>query len=193
MRYVVRPGGALSLALGAYEPSVPLTIDPILVYATYLGGTGEDIGGTIAVDAGGNAYVTDETMRTDLSTAGNRTAVQLNGGTPATTSYNAANQITNSGFTYDALNRTTVRGTTTYAYNGDGTLVSQTASSVTTHYTQNLAAPLMLLRGVSPRAPAQGISFACGSWRGASPPHPRPGNQLRVWILAGRVAPWNPD
>jgi hypothetical protein len=33
--------------------------------------------------------------------AGNRTAVQLNSGTPATTTYNAANQITNSGFSHD--------------------------------------------------------------------------------------------
>jgi RHS repeat-associated protein len=90
--------------------------------------------------------------------AGNRTAVQLNGGTPATTTYNAANQITNAGFsydnagnllndgtaayTYDALGRTTVRGTTTYGYNGDGTLVSQLTSGVTTRYTQDLAAPL---------------------------------------------------
>ena len=90
--------------------------------------------------------------------AGNRTSVQLNGGTPTTTTYNTANQITNAGFTYDnagnltndgtaastydALNRTTARSTTAYAYNGDGTLVSQTASSVTTRYTQDLAAPL---------------------------------------------------
>jgi RHS repeat-associated protein len=90
--------------------------------------------------------------------AGNRTSVQLNGGTPATTTYNLANQITNAGFsydnagnllndgtaayTYDALGRTTVRGSTTYAYNGDGTLVSQATSGVTTRYTQDLAAPL---------------------------------------------------
>src|SRR5262249_33331405 len=33
--------------------------------------------------------------------AGNRTSVQLNGGTPSVTTYNAANQITNSGYTYD--------------------------------------------------------------------------------------------
>jgi len=62
--------------------------------------------------------------------AGNRTSVTLNGGTPTVTTYNAANQITNAGFSYDfagnligdgtaassydALNRTRVRGTTTY-------------------------------------------------------------------------------
>jgi YD repeat-containing protein len=90
--------------------------------------------------------------------AGNRTSAQLNGGTPATTTYNNANQITNAGFsydtagnltndgtaayTYDALNRTTARGGTSYIYNGDGTLVSQATGGVTTRYTQDLAAPL---------------------------------------------------
>jgi YD repeat-containing protein len=90
--------------------------------------------------------------------AGNRTSAQLNGGTPTFTFYNATNQITNTGYlydaagnmthdgvalyTYDALNRTTARGSTTYAYNGDGTLVSQASGGVTTRYTQDLAAPL---------------------------------------------------
>jgi YD repeat-containing protein len=45
-------------------------------------------------------------------------------------------------YIYDALNRTTVRGGTSYTYNGDGTLVSQATSGVTTRYTQDLAAPL---------------------------------------------------
>jgi hypothetical protein len=40
----------------------------------------------------------------------------------------------------NALNRTLTRGTT-YAYNGDGTLVSQVAGGVTTHYMQDLASP----------------------------------------------------
>jgi YD repeat-containing protein len=90
--------------------------------------------------------------------AGNRTSVQVNGGTPATYSYNFANQITNTGYTYDlagnltadgtttysydALSRMTQRGTTTYTYNGDGTLVAQATSGVTTRYTQDLASPL---------------------------------------------------
>jgi len=42
--------------------------------------------------------------------------VQLNGGTPATFSYNLANQITNSGYTYDAAGNLTADGTTTYSY-----------------------------------------------------------------------------
>jgi hypothetical protein len=42
----------------------------------------------------------------------------------------------------NALNRTTARGTTTYASNGDGTLVSQATGGITTRYTQDLASPL---------------------------------------------------
>ena len=100
---------------------------------------------------------TGTTFGYGYDTAGNRTSVTLNG-TTTTTTYNTANQITNAGFsydnagnlindgtaasTYDALNRTTVRGGTTYTYNGDGTLVKQLASGTTTLYTQDLAAPL---------------------------------------------------
>ena len=36
----------------------------------------------------------------------------------------------------------TQRGTTTYTYNGDGTLVKQVAGGTTTLYTQDLASPL---------------------------------------------------
>ncbi|WP_197216352.1 SBBP repeat-containing protein [Cytobacillus firmus] len=41
-----------------YDSRYPLIIDPGLVYSTYLGGTGDEAGGSIAVDSAGNAYIT---------------------------------------------------------------------------------------------------------------------------------------
>ncbi len=58
----------LSFALGDYDQRHPLTLDPaILVYAGYIGGSGDDLGFGIAVDAGGNAYVTGRTNSTAAS------------------------------------------------------------------------------------------------------------------------------
>lgn len=87
--------------------------------------------------------------------AGNRTSATI-GGTTTTRSYNAANQVVGwsydgagnllsdgtSSYSYDALGRLTSRDGTSYSYNGDGVLVAQTAGTITTRYTQDLAAPL---------------------------------------------------
>ncbi len=47
--------------LGSYDPAVPLVIDPVLVYSTYLGGSGSDNSGRIAVDGSGSAHVVGTT------------------------------------------------------------------------------------------------------------------------------------
>jgi hypothetical protein len=52
-----------------YNPDLPLVIDPVLVYSTYLGGGAEDYGGDdIAVDDSGNAYVVGVTFSSDFPT-----------------------------------------------------------------------------------------------------------------------------
>ncbi len=43
--------------LGHYDGAQELVIDPVLVYSTYLGGSGGDIGSGIAVDSNGSMYV----------------------------------------------------------------------------------------------------------------------------------------
>jgi uncharacterized repeat protein (TIGR01451 family) len=57
------------IALGAYDPALPLVIDPVLAWSTYLGGSGLDAAHAIAVDAAGNAYVAGNTSSANFPTA----------------------------------------------------------------------------------------------------------------------------
>ena len=59
----------VAFALGAYDASRPLVIDPGLSYSTYLGGSNLQEGRGIAVDAAGSAYVTGATWSSDFPTA----------------------------------------------------------------------------------------------------------------------------
>jgi hypothetical protein len=45
-------------AIGAYDPSLPLVIDPVISYSTYLGGSGMSAVTGVALDSGGNLYAT---------------------------------------------------------------------------------------------------------------------------------------
>jgi len=47
----------IGFRLGPYDHRLPLIIDPVLVYSTYLGGSGGDTGYGVAVDSAGEAYV----------------------------------------------------------------------------------------------------------------------------------------
>lgn len=64
--YVVTNDRKVRFALADYDRSLPLTIDPVLSYVTYLGGTGTDAAFGIATDAAGDAYVAGSTSSTDF-------------------------------------------------------------------------------------------------------------------------------
>jgi hypothetical protein len=64
--YVITRGHHVGFELASYDSKIPLTIDPVLVYSTYLGGSGNDNGLGIAVDSSGNAYVTGHTSSTNF-------------------------------------------------------------------------------------------------------------------------------
>jgi len=51
----------VGFTVAAYNHKHPLIIDPVLVYAGYIGGNNYDVGTGIAVDSEGNAYVTGHT------------------------------------------------------------------------------------------------------------------------------------
>lgn len=55
--HFVVSNGKVSFGLGDYDASLPLTIDPVLVYASFLGGTGNDIAYGVDIDSSGNAYI----------------------------------------------------------------------------------------------------------------------------------------
>ena len=67
-RFALGTGGHYRFALAAYDPRRPLVIDPGLVYSTYLGGSGRDIGYGIAVDGAGSAHVTGFTLSLNFPT-----------------------------------------------------------------------------------------------------------------------------
>ncbi len=67
--YALKGAGRVEFAVGQYDASKPLVIDPVLAYSTYLGGGNVDQGNGIAVDSAGNAYVAGNTASTNFPTA----------------------------------------------------------------------------------------------------------------------------
>lgn len=57
-RFDVWEDGSVSFYLGAYDPALPLLIDPALVYCGYFGSDEYDSANGIAVDTSGNTYLT---------------------------------------------------------------------------------------------------------------------------------------
>jgi hypothetical protein len=54
-------GNRVGVRLGGYDRSRPLVVDPVLVFADYIGSTGTDFAYDVAVDSAGNVYVGGET------------------------------------------------------------------------------------------------------------------------------------
>lgn len=66
--FAVHRDETVGFELGSYDPTQPLIIDPEVVYATYLGGVGQDEAYGVAADDNGHVYITGSTSSADLPT-----------------------------------------------------------------------------------------------------------------------------
>jgi hypothetical protein len=67
--------------LGDYDPELPLVIDPVLSYSTYLGGSKQETAWDLALDSAGNVYVAGESLSTQLATTPGAFQTNYGGGT----------------------------------------------------------------------------------------------------------------
>ncbi|MBX7219248.1 MAG: SBBP repeat-containing protein [Blastocatellia bacterium] len=58
----------VGFSVGAYDRSQPLVIDPVVTFATVLGGSGQSAANAVALDREGNLYVTGTTDAVDFPT-----------------------------------------------------------------------------------------------------------------------------
>ncbi|HEX8116989.1 MAG TPA: SBBP repeat-containing protein, partial [Pyrinomonadaceae bacterium] len=78
--YVLAGPREVGFTVAAYDAARPLVIDPVLAYSTFLGGTGYDVGLSIAVNPHGNAFITGKTASLDFPTQPNLSKIGPGGG-----------------------------------------------------------------------------------------------------------------
>jgi len=76
--YALQNSNRVSFSLSAYDKTMPLVIDPVLVYGTFLGGIADEQAVGISVDSAGSAYVVGWTQSSNFPLAGQ--SGQLPGG-----------------------------------------------------------------------------------------------------------------
>lgn len=81
--YRIEGKDRVSFTVGTYDESRELVIDPVLVYSTYLGGSGFDAGFGITVDGSGHAYVTGHTDSPNFPTTAGAFQLSNAGGNDA--------------------------------------------------------------------------------------------------------------
>ena len=81
--YVLEAGNVVRLKLGEYDKSSELVIDPVVTYATYMGGSGIDVANGIAVDSTGAAYITGQTASSNFPKPNNPSGYSFSGGSDA--------------------------------------------------------------------------------------------------------------
>ena len=81
-RYVLRANQEVALELGSYDRRYPLIIDPVISYASYVGGSGNDTVASIKVDASGNLYMAGYTTSANFPVRGAAQAAYAGSNSP---------------------------------------------------------------------------------------------------------------
>ena len=66
-RYRIEGTNRVAIEVGDHDPTLPLIVDPVLVWSSFVGGNGEDLALAVA-EHNGEAYVTGRTLSTDFPT-----------------------------------------------------------------------------------------------------------------------------
>ena len=77
--FVLRGANRAGFAIGEYDHSRELVIDPILSFSTYFGGSGDERSTSVAVDGSFNVYLTGSTTSPNLPTVAGILQTTLNG------------------------------------------------------------------------------------------------------------------
>ncbi len=83
--YVLTANGQITFQIAPYDHAKALVIDPTLSYSTYLGGSSNDYGTSIAADAAGNAYIVGYTNSLTFPVTSGAFQTSCNGGCSGTT------------------------------------------------------------------------------------------------------------
>jgi hypothetical protein len=81
--YVLADRTRVRFSVGAYEESLPLVIDPVLVDSSYLGGSLADSGGAVAVDPAGGLFLAGQTASLDFPATSGAAQISPGGGSDA--------------------------------------------------------------------------------------------------------------
>jgi hypothetical protein len=68
VRFTLAGGRNVGLALGSYDATRPLTIDPVVAFATYVGGREASLGYAITQDSSDSAFLVGDTVANDFPT-----------------------------------------------------------------------------------------------------------------------------
>ncbi len=79
--YLLKGRNRVKFHIAKYDHSLPLIIDPVITYSTYLGGNSDEVAYATAVDSAGNAYVAGYTTSLDFPASASAYKTASQGGT----------------------------------------------------------------------------------------------------------------